>query len=197
MLDKTSLAYELYRVKVIKLGSFILKSGAESSIYIDLRQIIAYPKLLQAVAEQIWTQVAHLNVELICGVPYTALPIATCISLQHDLPMVIRRKEAKNYGTKKLIEGVFTPGQNCLIIEDIVTSGTSILETSQDLAAAELQVPYSVAFLDREQGGRAALTQAGQAFYSVFTLSELLNELKKSGKLNPEELTALANAMPT
>lgn len=196
-MNKTQLAYELYKIQAIKLGSFVLKSGANSSIYIDLREIIAYPQLLRAVAEQIWTKIAHLDVNLICGVPYTALPIATCISLDHNLPMVIRRKEAKNYGTKKLIEGVFKPNQACFIIEDIVTSGTSILETSKDLTEAGLQVPYSVAFLDREQGGPERLTQAGQQFFSVFTLSELLIELKNSGQLNPQELQALANAMPS
>lgn len=65
----------------------------------------------------------------LCGVPYTALPIATVVSIETDLPMLIRRKEPKAYGTKKLIDGEYSCGDDVIVIEDIITSGGSILET--------------------------------------------------------------------
>ncbi len=180
-MDKSTLIQKLHAIGAIKLGNFTLKSGKTSPIYIDLRQIISYPAILQTVSSLICEKVKHLSVDLLCGVPYTALPIATCISLQTNKPMVMVRKEAKSYGTKQMVEGRYQANQSVMIIEDVVTSGSSILTTVGHLKEVGLQVPYAAAFLDREQGGHEALQQNKCQFFYVITLTELLSELKSSG----------------
>lgn len=182
-MDKTTLINRLFEIGAIKFGEFKLKSGILSPIYIDLRVTISYPEVLKMVAEAMWEQVKNLNFDLICGVPYTALPIATAISLEHNKPMIMRRKEVKDYGTRKAIEGAFKPGQTVLVVEDLVTSGSSVFETVEPLAAEGLKVTDAVVLLDREQGGKKHLAEKNLNLRSVLTISELLEYLEKEKKI--------------
>jgi uridine monophosphate synthetase len=186
MKTNTTLIHSLYQIGAVQFGEFKLKSGMMSPIYINLRKIISYPNLLKQVADAIWDKASSTSSNLICGVPYTALPIATCLSLAHQLPMVMRRKEKKEYGTKQLIEGDFKAHQTCLVIEDIITTGGSILETCVDLEDAGLKINQVVALVDREQGGMANLTKKYHA-QAVLTLSEILTTLLSSNELPANE----------
>lgn len=101
-------------------------------------------------------------------------------------PMLIRRKEAKSYGTKKLIEGKFETGEHCLIIEDVVTTGSSILETTKDLRGEGITVKDAIVVVNREQGGVEHLNDKGVKMHSLFTLSYLLETLKNAGKIDDQ-----------
>jgi orotate phosphoribosyltransferase len=186
MNDVASFTKQLYQIGAIQFGEFKLKSGQMSSVYMNLRKIISYPDLLRSIADAMWEKTKACSYDLVCGVPYTALPMATCLSLQHNVPMIMRRKEKKDYGTKQSIEGVFKPQQTCLVIEDVITSGASILETTADLEAAELVVKDVVAFVDREQGGNETLSKKYRV-HTIVTLSQILKTLLASSFIDATE----------
>jgi len=121
----------------------------------------------------------------------TALPIASCISLEEEIPMILLRKEGpKDYGTKKVLEGeyekglyilrnsfsnLYFSGQRCLVIEDVITTGESVLNVVRSLRSEGLTVKDVIVFVDREQGARGKLESFGLKIHSIFSLSHIAN----------------------
>lgn len=170
-----TLLADLQKIQVLKTGEFKLKSGLISPVYIDLRHLSCHPHILQKVSEALYQKIKNLKFDYLCGVPYAATPVATCISIMHNIPAVLRRKEPKAHGTGRVIEGDYQPNQSCVIIEDVITQGTSIMETIHDIEAAGLKITAIAAIVDREQGGTDKLKAQGYHTLSLLTLQEIIN----------------------
>ncbi len=188
MESKKQFFLECYQLGIIKFGRFTLKSGIESPFYVDLRPLASDPKILKHLANYLLDMLPLDNFDLICGVPYAAMPMATAMSLESYIPLIIKRKEAKAYGTKKIIEGIFTKGQNCLLVEDVITSGASLLETIPEIENEGISVSDIVVVLDRQQGGKELLESKGLRVHTLFTISEVCDMLREEGHLSEDEI---------
>src|SRR5690349_18633321 len=182
------LADELLSAGCIKFGSFTLKSGLQSPIYIDLRQIISYPKLLAKVAQAYLPLISNLQFSRLAGLPYAAIPIATAISLAGNYPMIYPRKEVKAYGTKAEIEGEYHAGETVLVIDDLATTGGSKFEAIEKLTGAGLVVKDIVVLIDRQSGAKEALEQAGYSMHAVLTITQLLEDWEEQGKVSRDKI---------
>ncbi len=187
-LTVSQLGDELLSAGCIKFGEFTLKSGLKSPIYIDLRQIITHPGLLQRLGAAYLPLLEHLAFTRLAALPYAAIPIATAISLQGGYPMIYPRKEAKDYGTKADIEGEYHAGEAVVVIDDLATTGGSKFEAIDKLTEAGLKVKDVVVLVDRQSGAREALGQAGYRLHAVMTINELLDHWEQTGAVEKDRI---------
>ena len=141
---------ELTDAGCIKYGRFKLKSGEISKYYFDMKGIISYPKLMKEIGDKMHELIGN-DCNLLCGVPMGALPICSYISTKYDIPMIMARDVAKDYGTSKQIEGTYTKKHKCVIIEDVITTGGSVNKVIE-LLKDKVEIIGVVVILDRQEG---------------------------------------------
>lgn len=177
--ERTDLTVSLFQTECIKFGDFLLASGKRSPIYIDLRRVISFPGLFQKVARAYEDIVREIKFDLIASVPYAALPAGSIVAWQMGVSMIYPRKEAKDHGTGQAIEGSFKPGQIAVLIEDVITTGGSIITATEVLRHAGLDLRDVVVLVDREQGGEQNMKDIGLSLHSILKISELIAILKQ------------------
>jgi orotate phosphoribosyltransferase len=188
------LAETLCNLGGVQFGDFTLgRTTVHSPVYINLRLLIGHPTALWWAAQvvlhevQALQQMRHAPVapfDLVAGVPFGGLHIATAFSLTAKVPMIYLHPRMDDLG--KDIEGLYSPNQHVLIMDDLITGGGSILETVQDLKECGLIVRDAVVLLDRQQGGRERLQREGINLIAILTLRTLLNYLMSSRRI-PED----------
>ncbi len=186
--ELAKLADGLLEAGCIRFGEFTLKSGLKSPIYIDLRYIISFPKLLEQIGAAYLPLLKDLKFNRIAGLPYAAIPIATSISLAGNYPMIYPRKEVKTYGTKAEIEGEYHAGETVVVIDDLATTGGSKFEAIEKLTGVGLVVKDVVVLVDRQSGAKESLEQAGYTLHAVLTIMQLLDHWEGNGKVGREKI---------
>lgn len=187
--SKEQFALTLFDIGAVKLGKFKLHSGKSSYIYLDLRVLVSFPDALRQAAAVYQTVLAPLQYDLLAAAPMAGLPLGTALCLAVNKPLIYPRKTAKSYGTGKSIEGVYAVGETAVIIDDLITSGDSILEAIVPLKAAGLRVQDAVVLIDRQQGGVQTLQQAGYTLHAAMTLTYLLDVLEAHNRITDRQKT--------
>lgn len=170
-MNKSELGRSLYHVAHLE-GDFLLRSGTRSGEYFDKYQFESDPRLLREVAEHL-APLIPANTEVLAGLEMGGIPIATALSLYTGLPQVMVRKEAKEYGTAKLAEGININGKNLTLVEDVITTGGQVVLSAYELRKMEANVEYILCVIERNPQGRINLQQNGLTLYSLFTGEEL------------------------
>lgn len=174
---KEQLVLDLHTIGAIKFGEFTLKSSIISPFYLDLRLLVSYPYLLRQTANVFWEVLRVLYFDILVGVPYAAIPISTAIGIYHNQTMVFVRKERKEHGTKKLIEGQYHSGQQAVVIDDVVTNAESKLMTIKPLEEEGLHVKDIVVLVDRGQGGPELLEKHGYQCHPIYRMDDIFKIL--------------------
>ena len=164
--DLSDLAGRVYATSHLT-GSFLLRSGQVSGEYFDKYLFEGDPALLREVA----AAMAQLlpDCDVLAGMELGGIPLATVMSQQTGLPTCFVRKQAKEYGTRKLAEGADVAGLRVVVVEDVVTTAGALMKSCSDLRAAGAHVDIVVCAIDREQGGADNLAVAGLELRSAMT----------------------------
>ncbi len=182
-----SIVVSLHDIGAVRFGQFKLHSGRVSPIYLDLRLLASFPAVLRQVAAAYAVILQQMDFALLAAMPLAGLPIGTAVSLQMNKPLIYPRQTLKTYGTGKQIEGVWQAGQRAVAIDDLITSGDSLLQGITLLKEAGLQVFNAVVLVDRQQGGRETMRQHDYTLHSAITLSQILQILEKRERISDQQ----------
>ncbi len=171
-MKKDTLIQHLKECGAIKFGRFVLTSGAISDYYIDIKKASTDPKILKLIAQEMSSHTK--GYDLLAGMELGAVPLVVALSLETQIPYVIIRKEKREHGTGKQIEGGEVKGKSVLIIEDVTTSGGSVIKTIQILRENNAEVEKALVVVDRESGTREKLKKLEVEFIPLVSVSEIL-----------------------
>jgi orotate phosphoribosyltransferase len=188
------LAKELWELGAVQFGEFNIGRTLRSPIYLNPRLLVSSPQALSRVArvikEETETMLSMRNpgvspFSLVAGVPFGGLHLATAFSLVSKVPMIYLHP--RKDGSGDIIEGNFLPGQTVLVIDDLITGGTSVVETTQVLRSAGLLVRDAIVLVDRHQQGKERLRANGINLHAMLEVTTLLNYLMSHGKISEED----------
>ncbi len=181
MLPSNLLVSELKRIGAVKTGKFVLSSGRESDIYIDLRMVPSYPRVFKLILSSLYQVLYPLSGEIegIIGVATGGLPWASGLALLAGLPLGYVRQERKEHGRGRLVETALSQGSRLIVVDDVATTGGSIERAVMALRSEGYDVRDAVVVVDREEGASERLASIGVRLWSVLKMRDIRVGLEK------------------
>jgi len=173
-MNKIEIIKILKNCEAIKFGNFILTSGTSSNYYIDIKKASTDPNVLKKITREI--SKFSKNYDLIAGMELGAIPLIVALSLETGIPYVIIRKTKKTHGTSKQIEGSNVKDKKILIIEDVTTSGGSVIEAIKILKKQKAILDKVIVIVDRESGAKKKIEDLNIEFIPLLSISEIIND---------------------
>lgn len=172
-MTNADLARRVYSVARIT-GQFMLRSGRMATEYFDKYQFEADPVMLDEIGREM-AKLVPPGTEVLAGLEMGGIAVVTALGRHTGLPCAFVRKTAKPYGTARLSEGADVKGKQVVIVEDVVTSGGQVVISAGELRELGAKIDHALCVIDRQEGGRKTLAEAGLELSTVFTRADLEN----------------------
>jgi len=189
----------LYQNGAIKFGNFKLSSGKDSPYYIDLRIVPSFPhqfrKMIKMLQSLISEKIGLDNFDCIASVPTSGLVIASALAIETVKPLIYIRQKPKDYGTENVIEGKIVDGSRVLLVDDVGTTGLSLLNAVKALRASKMVVTDAFTIINRFEGARELLASENVRLYEITDIIALSSILHKENLLNDEIFDQIKNKL--
>lgn len=187
---KEDLVTFLFDKGAIKVGDFTLSSGLHSTFYLDLRILQSYPvffrKSISLLKMLVLSHIGYDGFDIICSIPTSGTIFGSALAYELFKPHSYLRKDSKSYGTKRKLEGVIDSKSNMIFVDDVVTTGQSIINGVNSITESKICGVFVV--VNRGQGADKQFKKMGIKLYSAITISEIFNILHKKKKISNKEV---------
>ncbi len=167
------LAEKLREVGAIRFGKFVLSSGKESNIYVDIKHACTHPVVLEMIAEGMKEIAGSIKFDRIVCVELGGVPIAVALSLKTGKPYAVFRKQKKGYGVKDDLVGCIDEEEKVVVVEDVTTTGGSAASAVERVRARGGVVSAVLTVVDREEGAEDMFETLGVKFIPLLKLGEI------------------------
>ncbi len=189
------IAEGLVKVGALQFGTFTLSDGRDSSYFVNLRSLASYPGVYGAVVDAVAEQVSKKapKADALCAVPLSGLLVASPVAVALKKPLVYTRLE--KHENERLVEGEVRPGWNVVIVDDLATSGKTILSAAERIEDEGGKVSAAVVLIDRLEGARERLSKRGITLHAVTDMMELADTLYSMELISKENLKMITKSV--